>query len=99
MTAAFGEAVPDSGRLAMGELVCEIVKAGSGTDCRLPPAVTQLVRQGVTISVPDFGEILMHGRTGLYLVDMFLTSENPKALRQRARVYDVDAMIARRAGS
>lgn len=99
VTAAFGEDVPDSGRLAMGELACEIAKAASGVDCRLPPAVTQLVRQGVTISVPDFGQFLLHGRTGLYLVDMFLTSENPKALRQRARVYDVDRMMPRRAGS
>lgn len=99
VTAKYGEDVPDSGRLAMGELACEISKAGSGVDCRLPPAVTQLVRQGVTISVPDFGQILLHGRTGLYLVDMFLSSENPKSLRQRARVYDVDRMMPRRAGS
>lgn len=99
VTAKFGENVPDSGRLAMGELACEIAKAGSGVDCRLPPAVTQLVRQGVTISVPDFGQILLHGRTGLYLVDMFLSSENPKSIQQRARVYDVDRIAPRRAGS
>jgi hypothetical protein len=61
--------------------------------------VTQLVRQGVTISIPDFGQFLLHGKTGLYLCDMFLTSENPKALRQRARVYDVDRIAPRRAGS
>jgi hypothetical protein len=99
VTARFGENIPDSGRLAMGELSCEILKASSGQDCRLPPAVTQLVRQGVTISVPDFGQYLLHGKTGLYLVDMFLVAENPKALRQRARVYDVDRMMPRRAGS
>jgi hypothetical protein len=99
VTAKYGEDVPDSGRLAMGELACEVAKAASGVDCRLPPAVTQIVRQGVTISVPDFGQYLLHGKTGLYLVDMFLASENPKALRQRARVYDVDHMMPRRAGS
>lgn len=99
VTAKFGEDVPDSGRLAMGELACEIAKAGTGEDCRLPAGVTQLVRQGVTISVPDFGQILLHGRTGLYLVDMFLTAENPKSLRQRGRVYDVDRIAPRRAGS
>lgn len=99
VTARFGESVPDSGRLAMGELACEIAKAGSGVDCRLPAAVTQLVRQGVTISVPDFGQILLHGRTGLYLVDMFLSAENPKSIQQRARVYDVDRISPRRAGS
>ena len=99
VTALFGEDVPDSGRLAMGELACEIAKAGTGVDCRLPPGVTQLVRQGVTIQYPDIGQLLKDGRTGLYLVDLFLTSENPHGLKQRARVYDVDRVAPRRAGS
>lgn len=96
VTAVFGEEVPDSGRLAMGELACEILKAGSGVDCRLPPGVTQLVRQGVTIQYPDMGQLLKDGRTGLYLVDLFLASENPDGLSRRARVYDVDRMLRRR---
>lgn len=99
VTARYGEDVPDSGRLAMGELACEIAKAGTGVDCRLPPGVTQLVRQGVTIQYPDIGQLLKDGRTGLYLVDMFITSENPYGLKQRPRVYDVDRMLPRRAGS
>lgn len=99
VTARYGEDVPDSGRLAMGELACEISKAGKGIDCRLPPGVTQLVRQGVTIQYPDIGQLLKDGRTGLYLVDLFLAAENPHRLQQRARVYDVDRMLPRRAGS
>lgn len=99
VTARFGETVPDSARMAMGEMACEIAKAGVGEDCRLPPGVTQLVRQGVTIQYPDVGQLLERGRTGLYLVDLFLSSENPTGLRQRGRVYDVDAMLPRRAGS
>jgi hypothetical protein len=95
VTAVVGEEVPDSGRLAMGELACEIVKAMSGLDCRLPPGVTQLVRQGVTIQYPDIGQLLKDGRTGLYLVDMFLASENPSGLRSRARIGDVDAILRR----
>lgn len=92
-----GEPVPDGGRLAAGELACEILKAMRGEECRLPAGVTQLVRQGVTISVPDFGDILMHGRTGLYLCDMFIMSENPKHLQQRARTWSVDGPRPRRA--
>lgn len=99
VTARFGEDVPDPGRLAMGELACEILKASTGTDCRLPPGVTQLVRQGVTIQYPDVGQLLKEGRTGLYLVDLFLASENPTGLRQRGRVYSVDRMLPRRTGS
>lgn len=93
VTAVIGEEVPDSGRLAMGELACEITKAASGMDCRLPPGVTQLVRQGVTIQYPDVGQLLKDGRTGLYLVDLFLASENPNGLTRRPRVGDVDAIL------
>jgi len=96
VTAVYGQEVPEGGQLACGELACEILKAMRGEECRLPAGVTQLVRQGVTISVPDFGDILMHGRTGLWLCDMFIMSENPKHLRQRARVYNVDRPTHRR---
>lgn len=99
VTAAYGQSVPDAGRLAAGELACEILKAMRGEDCRLPAGVTQLVRQGVTIEIPDFGDILTKGRTGLYLCDMFIMSENPKHLMQRGRVYSVDRSRPRRAGT
>jgi hypothetical protein len=98
VTAVGGEPVPTGGQLAAGELGCEILKAMRGEDCRLPAGVTQLVRQGVTISIPDFGDILMHGRTGLYLCDMFIMSENPKHLQQRGRAYSVDRPRMRRQG-
>lgn len=96
VTAAYGEEVPTSARFAVGELACEIIKASTGTDCRLPAGVTSLARQGVTISIPDFGELFKDGRTGLYLVDMFLASENPNRLQQRGRVYSVDHPSVRR---
>jgi hypothetical protein len=99
VTAAYGEEVPVSGRMAMGELMCEIVKAGSGVDCRLPPGVTSIVRQGITIQYPDVGQLLREGRTGLYLVDMFLASENPHGLTRRSRVYSIDHPSVRRAGT
>jgi hypothetical protein len=96
VTAEIGEPVPDSGRLAVGELACEISKAAKGVDCRLPPGVTQLVRQGVTIQYPDMGQLLKEGRTGLYLVDLFLASENPHGLTRRPRIGDVDRILGRR---
>jgi len=99
VTAVIGEDVPQGAALAMGEMACEIIKAGQGQDCRLPPGVTQLVRQGVTIQYPDVGQLLKDGRTGLYLVDLFLASENPDGLKQRGRVYSVDRPPHRRAGT
>lgn len=96
VTVAVGEDVPQGGALAVGELACEIIKAGQGQDCRLPPGVVSLARQGVTIQYPDVGQLLKEGRTGLYLVDTFIAAENPSGLRQRARVYSVDRPTVRR---
>lgn len=97
--ATYGEALPDGAALAVGQLACEIAKAASGGDCKLPAGLQQLVRQGVTISYPDVGELFRQGRTGLYLVDMFVATWNPYGLRQRSRVYSVDRPTVRRAGT
>lgn len=96
VTATYGEAVPAGAELAMGALACEILRAAAGGDCKLPAGLQQLVRQGVTISYPDVGELFRQGRTGLYLVDMFLATWNPYGLRQRSRVYSVDRPTVRR---
>jgi hypothetical protein len=99
ITAQYGEAIPDIAQLAMGELACEIVRAATGGDCRLPAGVTQLARQGVTISYPDIGTLWKQGRTGLYLVDAFLSAYNPGGLTRRSRTYSVDRPPFRRAGT
>jgi hypothetical protein len=99
VTATYGESLPAGAALAMGELACQFAKAADGQDCRLPAGVQQLVRQGVTISYPDVGELFKQGRTGLYLVDAFIATWNPYGLRQRSRVYSVDRPSVRRAGT
>lgn len=99
VTATYGEVVPEGAKLAMGQLACEILRAAAGGDCKLPAGLQQLVRQGVTISYPDVGELFRQGRTGLYLVDMFVSTWNPYNLRQRSRVYNVDRPTVRRAGT
>lgn len=96
VTATFGEVIPEGAALAMGQLVCEIIRGALGGDCKLPAGVTQLIRQGVTIQYPDIGELFRQGRTGLYLVDMFISTWNPYGLRQKSRVYDVDNPTVRR---
>ncbi len=99
VTATYGEVIPDGAKLAMGALACEIIRAAEGGDCKLPAGVQQLVRQGVTISYPDVGALFRQGRTGLYLVDLFLSTWNPYGLRQRSRTYNVDRPTVRRAGT
>jgi hypothetical protein len=96
VTAKFGQTVPAGGEWAVGELACEMVKAMQGQDCRLPKTVTSLARQGVTITFPDLTTLFDKQRTGLYLVDLFLTTWNPSRLRHRSGTYSVDRAKPRR---
>jgi hypothetical protein len=99
VTASYGEDVPVSGRMAVGELACEILKAMDGEDCRLPAGLISLARQGVTISLPQPGDLWKDGKTGLFLCDAFISTVNPGNLTRRARVFSVDHRPPRRAGT
>lgn len=94
--ATFGREVPTLGELAAGELACQFVRAATGEDCRLPPGVTQLVRQGVSITFPDLNELARQRRTGLFSVDAFLDAVNPYRLDQPSAVYRVDHLVGGR---
>jgi len=99
VTALYGEDIPALAQPAVGQMACEILKSMAGQDCMLPAGLTQLVREGVTISYPDIGALWKQGRTGLYLVDAFLSTTNPSGLRRRAKTYRVDGPSYRRAGT
>lgn len=99
ITAQFGETVPSSAAVAVGELAGEFLRAVNGEDCRLPRTVTQLARQGVTITMPSIAESFDKGVTGLFLTDLFIKSVNPNKLQQRSRSYSVDTPTMRRTGS
>ncbi|MEC3994985.1 hypothetical protein VSR01_16190 [Actinacidiphila sp. DG2A-62] len=87
---------------AVSDLTCELVKtclpAGSCGPCRLPGNVTKLARQGSTVTtrqgvtVSDFDPtvVFASGRTGVPLVDLWLTTVNPHGLASPSRVYSPD---------
>ena len=86
-----GKPLPIAGVKALSELACELCKACIGdSSCCLPKRVTQITRQGVSMTLLDPMTFLENGRTGLYLVDAWLQSVNPKALARRAGVYSPD---------
>lgn len=78
---------PTSGKLAAAELASELVKDCVGADCSLPQRVTNLTRQGVTMTLLDPQDFLTDGRTGIYKVDLFLASSNPYGLARRATAW------------
>jgi hypothetical protein len=88
--ASYGQPVPELGRLAAGELACEVLRGLRGEDCRLPRNLISLVRQGVSLSFPDPAEQVKAGLVGLPWGDLFIRAFNPGRRRRRARVYDVD---------
>ena len=99
VTASYGEDVPELGKLAVGEMACELLRAMDGKDCRLPPGLTQLTRQGVSITLPLPSELFKEGKTGLYVCDAFISSVNPHGLARRSKVFSVDHRAPRRAGT
>ena len=72
----WGVPVPSGGQLAAGTLACEMAKAACrDSSCGLPERITnQVTREGITVTILDAFEGLEAGRTGLWLVDSWVTS-------------------------
>jgi hypothetical protein len=88
---SWGSAVPVSGVQAAGELACELLKACRGDrSCKLPSRVQDVSQRGLTVRFIDPMDFLDRGRTGLTLVDLFLTSVNPNGLTGRSRIVNPD---------
>lgn len=77
---------------AVSELTGELIKAClPDVECKLPRRVTQINRAGMVAQFIDPQTFLKDGRTGLYLVDLWLESVNPKSLPSPSRVMSPDA--------
>lgn len=85
----WGTPVPEGGKLAASVLSCEMAKAALGRDCSLPQRVQTVTREGVSIAVLDSFEGLEAGRTGLWLVDSWVTSVTNSPRRSRVMSPDV----------
>lgn len=70
-----GTPVPVGGRVALGVLAWELSKAVEcPEDCQLPQRVTAVTRQGVSVAVMDQFADLGEGRTGIWLIDSWVSS-------------------------
>lgn len=99
VTAIVGEQVPMLGRLAVGELACEMIAGCLGLACRLPGNATQVTRQGVTVDLDILEQFMKQGLIGLPLCDRFISTYNPQRLKAPPLVFDVDAEPYRRTGT
>lgn len=89
VTASFGPELTELGKLAVGILGVEVMKQMCGEDCALPFKAVTVSRRGVTIQRDA------DGLTGLTLPDLFIKTENPNKLQDRARAYSPDLQLPR----
>lgn len=86
--------VDTTGAYAAGVLACEFAAACSGGDCRLPPNVTELSRQGVTMTIEP--GVFPNGVTGIREVDAYVRRWNPNLLKLPPVVTSPDMRRPRR---
>jgi len=87
----FGTIPPAAGTAAATELANQFIWAATDDErCSLPARVTSVSRQGVSWTLLDQQDFLEQGRTGIYLVDLFLRTVNPTKALMRSRVFSPD---------
>lgn len=96
-----GLPLPEGGKAAFADLACELYKACADDDssCKLPKRVVSIAREGVSFALLDPMVFLKEGKTGLYLVDLWLSSVNPQAKTRPSGIYSPDMPAMRRPGS
>ena len=90
VTYRWGSPPPPLAKQAVSALACELVKLQLDLNCELPSRIQSVSRQGVSFTLIDPMEFLDKGRTGLYLVDLFLATYNPLGFRRPSGVFRAD---------
>lgn len=90
VTYTWGQDPPPSGRRAAKTFAIELAKGESGAANLLPQRVQSLQMQGTSFALLDPMVFLDKGRTGITIVDYFLTAVNPHRLQRRAQVISPD---------
>lgn len=88
VSANVGGIVPMAGVRAAVDLGCAIAEERCSGDCALPPGVTQVTREGVSVAIVRPTEDVIDALPSS--VRLFLNSVNPGGLRRRPRVFSPD---------
>lgn len=91
ITYRFGEPPPEGGVQAVVAYAVQLMLDLVGDSaCRLPARVTSITRQGISMTMLDPMDFIPNGKTGLYLVDLWLASVNPHNRPQRGNMFSLD---------
>ena len=96
VTYMYGVAPPALGVMACKALAVQLTLNAIGQDSSLPQRVTSMTRQGVTTAVVDVMDFFSKGLTGIYEVDLFVSTYNPSKARARTLVWTPDMGRPRR---
>lgn len=86
----YGLGVTNLAKLALGEIVCEMLEAINGGTCRLSARAVSVNRQGVQINMGDGAALVDGGLVGTPLADAFIRTVNPAGLTARSTVHSPD---------
>jgi len=92
-----GRPLPEAGRMALSRFASELfLGCTNDPGCKLPSRVTSIQRQGITMALLDPMTFIELGRTGIYQVDLWIRTVNPKGRSRGAAVMSPDAVPPRR---
>ena len=86
----WGKDVPEGGKAAAKLFAQQLALYMAGKKCSLSDKLSTVTRQGTTRTYLDPSEFTRLSRTGLYLVDSWLSAVNPSGARRRPRVLSPD---------
>jgi hypothetical protein len=86
----YGLPVPRMLTRAARQLACELLSGCPESSCDLPELVTSVSRRGMTMEVASPMDLLEKGRTGLYAVDLAISTFNPSGLQSPSFVWSPD---------
>ncbi|MCK9901285.1 hypothetical protein MXD63_14505 [Frankia sp. Cpl3] len=97
VAAVHGAEPPALGVSAASRLAAELAKERTpGATTALPRRLTNITRQGVSMTLVDPATYLDQGRTGVPEVDRFIAAVNPSRQRARPAVFSPDLPRRRR---
>lgn len=100
VTYQWGQAQPAGGRISAHAWACymanQLHRLTTDGDCDLSDRVTQMVRQGTTLTALSALDFLREGKVGIDVVDQWLHVVNPNGSRRRASITNPDDIHGRR---
>lgn len=88
-----GRPLGQLGEVALGTLACEYAKAICGSKCSLPKGVTEIVRNGVSMTIAP--GLFPDGMTGIRSVDLFIEAVNPLRVKVLSGISSPDVRRGR----